>query len=1037
MIAWFAKNDVAANILFFVIIISGIYVATTQIPIDLFPEVEQRNVRVSMVLPGASPQETEEGITIKIEEAIQAIEGIRQITSQSVEGSSSVTVQVEEGYDVREVLDEVKIRVDGVNNFPVEAESLLVQIPQWRRDAIGVVLFGDYDNMTLRRVADNVRDELAGLPEITQVEVDNVLPFEISIEIAEWALRQYDISLEQVAGILRQNSTDVSAGNLKTKGGDIFIRSRGQAYRASDFETIPVITTQDGTMITLGDIATIRDEFEETPLRTRFNGVPAIEIEVYRSGDESIIDVTTAVRNYIDKKQLDMPDGLTIDFWRDRSEPIKARLETLTKSAWQGLLLVIIMLALFLRPSVAFWVCLGIPMSFMGAFLFMPLFDVSLNLMSLFAFILVLGIVVDDAIVTGENVYSHLQKGEDPLNAAIKGTQEVAVPVTFGILTTAAAFLPLAFQTGRGSWYAAIPLVVIPVLLFSLIESKFILPAHLKHVKMRTEKNTSRLSKLQQKIANSLEVMIEKVYQPILAQTMRWRYAAWTAMFASLILIIGTIAAGHTKFVFFPRVQSEVATATLVMPAGTAFESTDRIISAMTMHAKDLQEAYRDAETGESVIRNVYSISGGRNSTTGRVQMDMIPPESRTVDVTTREVVNQWRKKVGQVAGAEQLNYRAEIGGWGGSPISIELKGRNTEALNTLSEGLKKQLEQYPAVSDIEDSLSDGKEELQLELKPEARLLGLSLNQVARQVRQAVFGFEVQRVQRGREEVRVMVRYPLEARQSIETLEQMMIRIGPNQEVPLWQVANVFPGLSPDSILRVDRQRTISVNADFDKEAGDLSLVLGEVNEWLSEQINAYPGTTFEMAGEARDQAESTNSLTVGAIGLTILIYILLAIPFKSYSQPIIVMSVIPFGLVGAVIGHWIMGMDLTLLSFMGMLALSGVVVNDSLVLVDYINQKRNEGVSLKEAVYTAGGRRFRPVLLTSLTTFAGLVPLLFETSTQAQFLIPMAVSLGFGILFATLITLFIVPINYLILEDFKGYMRRYKRDMLGLLKKG
>jgi multidrug efflux pump subunit AcrB len=1037
MIAWFAKNDVAANILFFVIIISGIYVATTQIPIDLFPEVEQRNVRVSMVLPGASPQETEEGITIKIEEAIQAIEGIRQITSQSGEGSASVTAQVEEGYDVREVLDEVKIRVDGVNNFPVEAESLLVQIPQWRRDAIGVVLFGDYDNMTLRRVADNVRDELAGLPEITQVEVDNVLPFEISIEIAEWALRQYDISLEQVAGILRQNSTDVSAGNLKTKGGDIFIRSRGQAYRASDFETIPVITTQDGTMITLGDIATIRDEFEETPLRTRFNGVPAIEIEVYRSGDESIIDVTTAVRNYIDKKQLDMPDGLTIDFWRDRSEPIKARLETLTKSAWQGLLLVIIMLALFLRPSVAFWVCLGIPMSFMGAFLFMPLFDVSLNLMSLFAFILVLGIVVDDAIVTGENVYSHLQKGEDPLNAAIKGTQEVAVPVTFGILTTAAAFLPLAFQTGRGSWYAAIPLVVIPVLLFSLIESKFILPAHLKHVKMRTEKNTSRLSKLQQKIANSLEVMIEKVYQPILAQTMRWRYAAWTAMFASLILIIGTIAAGHTKFVFFPRVQSEVATATLVMPAGTAFESTDRIISAMTMHAKDLQEAYRDAETGESVIRNVYSISGGRNSTTGRVQMDMIPPESRTVDVTTREVVNQWRKKVGQVAGAEQLNYRAEIGGWGGSPISIELKGRNTEALNTLSEGLKKQLEQYPAVSDIEDSLSDGKEELQLELKPEARLLGLSLNQVARQVRQAVFGFEVQRVQRGREEVRVMVRYPLEARQSIETLEQMMIRIGPNQEVPLWQVANVFPGLSPDSILRVDRQRTISVNADFDKEAGDLSLVLGEVNEWLSEQINAYPGTTFEMAGEARDQAESTNSLTVGAIGLTILIYILLAIPFKSYSQPIIVMSVIPFGLVGAVIGHWIMGMDLTLLSFMGMLALSGVVVNDSLVLVDYINQKRNEGVSLKEAVYTAGGRRFRPVLLTSLTTFAGLVPLLFETSTQAQFLIPMAVSLGFGILFATLITLFIVPINYLILEDFKGYMRRYKRDMLGLLKKG
>lgn len=1034
MIAWFAKNDVAANILLFVIMISGLYVATTQIPVDLFPEFEQRNVQVSMVLPGASPQEVEEGITIKIEEAIQDLEGIRQITSQSREGSASVTVEVEEGYAVRDLLDEMKIRVDAVNNFPVEAESLLVQVPQWRRDAIGVVLYGDYDSLTLRRFADGIRDELAALSSISQVEVSNVLPYEISIEIQEWSLRQYDISLEQVAAVLRQNSTDVSAGNLKTEGGDIFIRSLGQAYKADDFGDIPIITTQDGSMIRLRDIANIRDEFEETPLRTRFNGVSAIEVEVFRTGDESIIEVTSAVRDYIDAKQVDMPQGLSLDYWRDRSEPIKARLQTLTTSAWQGLLLVIALLALFLRPSVAFWVCLGIPMSFMGAFLFMPLFDVTLNLMSLFAFILVLGIVVDDAIVTGENVYSHLQRGEDPLSAAIKGTQEVAVPVTFGILTTAAAFLPLAFQTGRGSWYAAIPFVIIPVLLFSLIESKFILPAHLKHVKARNDKNSSKLSMVQQKIANSLEVLIAKVYQPALAQAMRWRYATWMAMFSILIIIIGTIAAGHTKFVFFPRVQSEVATATLVMPAGTAFESTDRIISSMTQHAKDLQKEYTDADTGESVIRNIYSISGGRNSTTGRVQIDLVPPESRTVDITTREVVNQWRERVGQVAGAEQLNYRAEIGGWGGAPINIELKGRDTESLNELAEKLKRQLGQYAAVSDIEDSLSDGKEELQLALKPEARLLGLDLNTVARQVRQAVFGFEVQRVQRGRDEVRVMVRYPLESRQSIETLEQMMIRVGPNTEVPLWQIANVIPGLSPDSILRVDRQRTISVSADFDKQGGDLSLVQDEVRDWLQQEILAYPSTNYEMGGEARDQEESSQGLMVGGIGLAILIYILLAIPFKSYLQPIIVMSVIPFGLVGAVIGHWIMGMDLTLLSFMGMLALSGVVVNDSLVLVDYINQKRKEGVALKDAVYNAGGRRFRPVLLTSLTTFAGLMPLLFEESTQAQFLIPMAISLGFGILFATVITLFIVPLNYLILEDIQRYFKRYGSDMKGLV---
>ena len=1035
MIAWFAKNDVAANILLAVIFISGLYVVSNHIPVDLFPEFEQRSVRVTMSLPGASPQEVEEGITIRIEEAVQDLEGIRELNSSSSEGSASVTIEVEEGYNVREVLDDVKIKVDAINNFPVDAENLLIQVPQWRRDAIGVVLYGDYDPITLRRLADTVRDELAAINEISQVEVGGTLPFEISIEIQELVLRKYDLTLEQVATVIRQNATDVSAGNLKTEGGDIFIRSRGQAYNADEYANIPIVTTQDGTMIKLGDLANIVDAFEETPLKTRFNGMPAVEVEVFRTGDESIIEVTQAVKDYVEAKQSQMPEGLSLDFWRDRSEPIKARLATLSTSAWQGALLVITLLALFLRPSVAFWVCLGIPMSFMGAFLLMPVFDVTLNLMSLFAFILVLGIVVDDAIVTGENVYAHLERGENPLDAAIKGTQEVAVPVTFGILTTAAAFLPLAFQTGRGSWYAAIPFVIIPVLLFSLIESKFILPAHLKHVKPRGDKPASKLSEIQKKVARSLEVLIERAYQPVLARAMQWRYASWVLMFSVLVIIIGSIASGQTKFVFFPRVQSEVATATLVMPAGTAFESTDRIVKSMTGHAQALREEYLDEDTGESVIRNIYSVSGGRNSTTGRVQIDLVPPEKRTVDVSTREVVNEWRKRVGQIAGAEQLNYRAEIGGWGGSPVDVELKGRDTNALNDLGEKLKTKMAEYAAVFDIEDSLSDGKEELQLELKPEARLLGLDLNTVARQVRQAVFGFEIQRIQRGREEVRVMVRYPLQARQSIETLEQMMIRIGPNQEVPLWQVADVIPGFSPDSILRVDRQRTLSVTADFDKKSGDLTLVQSELNDWLSEQLGQYPGVSYEMAGEARDQEESSQGLIVGGTGLAILIYILLAIPFKSYSQPIIVMSVIPFGLVGAVIGHWIMGMDLTLLSFMGMLALSGVVVNDSLVLVDYINQKRLEGVALKKAVYDAGGRRFRPVLLTSLTTFAGLMPLLFEKSTQAQFLIPMAVSLGFGILFATVITLFIVPLNYLILEDIKRYFRDYGKDMKGLVK--
>ena len=1034
MIAWFAKNDVAANIMLVLIMLVGFYVMKTQVPVDMFPDVEIRSVNVSMSLPGASPQEVEEGITIKVEEAIQDLEGIDNMNSQSREGGASITVEVIDGYDVRELLEEIKIRVDSIANFPVDAENLLIQVPQWRQDAIGVVLYGDYDALTLRRIAENVRDELAQLPDVTQAELDNTIPFEMSIEVPEWALRQHDLTLEQIAGVLRQNSRDVSAGNLRTEGGEIFIRSRGQAYQASDFGSIPIITTQDGTMVRLSDIAQIRDEFEETPLRTRFNGVPAVEIEVFRTGNESIIDIAAAVRGYIAGKQSQLPQGLTIVHWRDRSEPIKARLATLTQSAWQGALLVIALLALFLRPSVAFWVCIGIPMCFLGAFMFMPYFGVTINLMSLFAFILVLGIVVDDAIVTGENVYAHLERGENPLNAAINGTREVAVPVTFGILTTVAAFVPLVFQSGRGAWYASITYVVVPVLLLSLVESKFILPAHLKHVKAKQDKKPSRFSQFQQRVSHSLNVLIEKVYQPALAVAMRWRYATLFSMIACFIMVMGTMMSGHTKFIFFPRVQSEIATANVIMPAGTAFESTDSIVRSMVKHAQDLREQFTDEATGESVIRNIYSVSGGRNATTGRVRVETVPPEKRTIDVTTQDIVNEWRNRVGQVPGAEQLNYRAEIGGWGGSPIDIELKGQDTQALAILGDQLKVQLAEYAGVFDIEDSMSDGKEELQLELKPEARLLGLDLNTVASQVRQAVFGFEVQRIQRGREEVRVMVRYPLEARQSIETLEQMMIRIGPNQEVPLWQVADVYPGLSPDAILRVDRQRTLGVTADFDKQNGNMGLVIEEVETWLNDAIVAYPGVTYELGGEARDQRESSQGLMIGAVGLLLVIYILLAIPFKSYSQPIIVMSIIPFGLIGAVVGHWIMGISLTLLSFMGMLALAGVVVNDSLVLVDYVNKQRLAGESIKRAVYQAGGRRFRPVLLTSLTTFAGLMPLLFEKSTQAQFLIPMAVSLGFGILFATLITLFIVPMNYLILEDIKGYFKRYGRDMKSLL---
>lgn len=1037
MISWFAKNDVAANVLLVVIMLSGWYFMTTKVPVDMFPEVESRDISIQMSLPGASPHEVESGITIKMEEAIQDLEGIERITSRSQEGRASVVVQVEDGFAVRELLEDIKVRVDSISGLPVDAEKLTVQISQRRREAIGVMLYGNAEMLALHRQAEHIKDELLQLPDVKLVELDNTTAFEIAIEIPELVLQEYGLSLAEVAEIIADNAKDVSAGNLKTEGGDIFIRTIGKAEYGDAFAEIPMVTSAEGVMLRLGDIALIRDGFEESPRKTRFNGEPAIEIEVFRTGNQNIMDVTRAVRDYINVKQAQLPPGLKLDYWRDRSKPIEARLATLTQSAWQGAVLVVVMLALFLRPSVALWVCMGIPMCFLGTFILMPLLGVSINMMSLFGFILVLGIVVDDAIVTGENVYSHLQRGQAPLQAAIVGTREVAVPVTFGILTTVAAFLPLLYLNGRASWYASITYVVIPVLLLSLVESKLILPAHLKHVRPQADK-TSTFSRVQQTIAGSLDWLIATLYQPALSVAMRWRYASVMLMIGVFIVVLSTLFSGHSRFVFFPRIQSEVAAANVIMPAGTSFETTDQVVTAMVQQASDLRELYRDPVSGQSVISNIYAVSGGANAAAGRVRVETVPPEQRILDVKTQDIVNEWRKRVGEVPGAEQLNYKAEIGGWRGAVIDIELKGHNTASLQALTQSLTEHLSGYSGVFDIEDSLSDGKEELQLLLKPEAHLLGLDLDSIARQVRQAIYGYEVQRIQRDREEVRVMLRYPLSARKSLSTLENMMISLpgdaNADKRVPLWQVAELQSAMSPQAILRIDRQRTVALTADFDKTSGDLNIVQAEIAQWLAEQTASLPGVSYSLVGEAKDQKESTRGLLGGAGALILLVYILLAIPLKSYLQPFIVLAIIPFGIVGAILGHWLLGFDLTLLSFMGMLALSGVVVNDSLVLVDYINQRRVAGMSVKAAAFQAGSRRFRPVLLTSMTTFVGLMPLLFEKTTQAQFLIPMAVSLGFGIIFCTLITLFIVPLNYLIMEDIKAYFRAYRKDVKGLL---
>jgi multidrug efflux pump subunit AcrB len=1030
MIAWFARNEVAANILMATILLLGAWSVMERIPLEVFPEFESDMINIGVSYRGATPSEVEEAAVVRVEEAISDLIGIEQITSSAMEGAGMIQVEVEKGRDPRALLDDIKNKVDAISTFPDEVERPIYSLQEHRHEVISVVVSAELSDQELRRLGERVRDDLVALPEVTIADLMGVRNYEIAIEIDEHTLKRFGLSFDRVAEAIRRSSVDLPAGAIKAEGGDIMLRTKGQAYSAEEFARINVLTAADGSRLTLGEIAKIRDGFEEEPLYALFNGRPAVMVEVYRTGEQNAIDVGRAVRDYVAASKQNMQEGIVLGYWRDRSRIVKLRLETLLTNAWQGGLLVFLCLTLFLRLSVALWVCIGIPVSFMGALALMPEIGVTLNIMSLFAFILVLGIVVDDAIITGENIYSHLKRGDSGLSAAVTGAQEVAVPVTFGLLTTLVAFLPILYMGGyRGPIFAQIPLIVIPVLLFSWVESKLILPAHMAHVRVDQTKPPGRLQRFQESIADGLEGFILAYYRPLLEWVIARRYLVLALFTALTLVVISYVLSGRYEFTFFPRVQSETARATLVMQTGAAEEVTARQTRRMAQLAEELKRKYTDPVTGESVIQNVLTSVGwqagrkprGGNPELGQVSLELMPPEERSVEVDTIELVKEWRQAIGVIPGAKELNLRAEIGR-GGDPINVQLTGQDFDALSQVAELLKARLAEYSGVFDIQDSFDQGKPEIVLAIKPEAELLGLSAADLGRQVRQAFFGAEAQRIQRGRDDVRVMVRYPLEERRSLATLDDMVIRTPQGDEVPIGNVTEVHLGEGFAAIRRIDRQRAVNVIADADKERVDINRVMRELTVYLDELLLQYPGVRYSLEGELREQRESFGSLFYGIIFVLFCIYVLLAIPLRSYTQPLVVMLVIPFSLVGAFFGHALLGMNISLLSIMGMLALAGVVVNDSLVLVDWINRQRREGVAVAEAVRTAGVARFRPILLTSLTTFFGLAPLLLEKSTQAQFLIPMAVSLGFGILYATLLSLILVPAGYLALEDLKGW---------------
>lgn len=1041
ILEWFVKNPVAAN-LAMVLIVAGGLLTLPSIKQEVFPEVASDLINISVPYLGAAPEEVEEAVCVRIEEEVQSLEGIKRITSRASEGVGTVTLELLPGSDIRQLLDDVKARVDAIDTFPEETEKPVIQELLNRRQVLSLAVSGDTDEKTLKVLSERMREEILLLPGITQAEVTSIRPYEVSIEVSEQALRRYDLTFDEVAQSIRRSSLDLPGGSIKTEGGEILLRTKGQAYTGLEFEKIILRTRPDGTRVTVGDVASVIDGFAETDQRSRFDGKHAALIQIFRVGDESAIKVAREVKEYVQVARERMPGGIQLTIWNDDSQALRSRLSLLFANGRVGFILVFILLALFLRLRLAFWVALGIPISFLGALWLMPSFDVSISMISTFAFIVVIGILVDDAIVVGENIYTEYERGKTGIQAAIAGVKGVAVPVVFAVLTTIAAFWPLLWVEGAiGKIMRFIPIIVILALVFSLFEALLILPAHLSHLKrikeMPPQGWRGAWGRFQSKFNDLFKRFINRAYSPSLALGLKMRYVTLAGFIAIFILTIGLVGGGFIKFIFFPRIDANNVIAELTMPLGTPVEVTARAIERLEQSALQLEDEYsREKHIIRHVLTSIgeqpslnqpqgpnVAAGGFTGSHLGEVNIELVPAEDR--DFGSVVVANRWRELTGPVPDAVELTFASSLFTVG-APINIQLASSNYTALREVTELLKEKLKDYPGVYDVSDSFRTGKQEIKLDITPVAESFGLTLSDLGRQVRQAFYGEEVQRIQRGRDEIRVMVRYPVEERRSLGNLENKRIRTAGGIAIPFSAAAEASLGRGYSTIQRTDRRRTINVTAEVDETRANANELLADITEnVLPPLLDDHPGVTYSLEGEQRDQNEALESLRSGFLLALLIIFALLAIPFRSYIQPLLVMGVIPFGIVGAIWGHVVMGLNLTILSFFGIVALTGVVVNDSLVLVDFINRLRASGLSVQEAIREAGVARFRPIILTTVTTFAGLTPLLLERSLQARFLIPMAVSLAFGVVFATFITLILVPVGYQILEDIKSLFSR------------
>jgi len=1018
-IAWMTRHRVAPNLLMAVFLIGGFLMAR-QVKQEVFPDFDLDIVEVTVPYPGASPEEVERGIVLVVEEAIRGIDGVKETSAVAREGVGAVTAELFEGVDRQKVYQEIQQEVNRITTFPEEAEEPEVVLTARWREVLTVEVYGNVGEWALREAVEQVRDRLLLNPNITQIEVKGARQYEVHAEVPEANLRAYGLTLDGVARTIAATAVELPGGKIETAGGEILLRMTERRDWAREFARIPVVTTADGTVLYLSDIATVRDTFEDTDTVGTFNGKRAMGLGVYRVGEQTPISVSDSVRTAMADIAPDLPPGVQYGIRRDRSDIYRQRLELLLRNAFLGLVLVLLVLGLFLEIKLAFWVTMGIPTSFLGALLFLPAMAVTINMISMFAFIVALGIVVDDAIVAGENIYEYRQRGMGLMRAAVLGARHVAIPVSFSILTNIVAFLPLMVVPGiMGKIWRVIPLVVVTVFAISWIEALFILPAHLAHTKRAGKTAIGRgIHRFQQRFSEGFRRAIHGIYGPFLDWCVRHRYLTTSAALALLAAVAGYVFSGRIGMVLMPRVEADHSDVTAVLPVGSSMARAEAVRDRLVGAA----QAVADEHGGERLLEGVFAII---NENSIEVSAYITDPDVRPISTT--EFTNLWRKRAGPVVGLESLRFQSDRGGPGsGAALTVELSHRHIETLDRASADLADTLSTFPNVTDIDDGFTPGKEQLNFTLKPEGHSLDLTVAEVARQVRSAFYGAEALRQQRGRNEIKVKVRLPEAQRVSEADIETLMIRTPAGRDVPLRQVANVTRGRAYTTITRREGRRTVQVTADV-VPMGETNQVMATLDaDVLPALADKFPGLSFGYEGRQADFRESTEKLLGTFLLAMLAIYALLAVPFRSYVQPLIVMMAIPFGGIGAVFGHLIMGYDLSVISMMGLVALSGVVVNDSLVLMDYANTLRREGMTAAEAIRQAGVRRFRPILLTTLTTFGGLAPMIFETSRQARFMIPMALSLGYGILFATVITLIIVPSLYMALEDAKRLVVRF-----------